>query len=289
MRLRPPVICRTVRRSLIVLAATLALAPAASAQVTAQLTPNTAGAGSHLVLDAKGTDAGLRAQTIPAGLAIGLQKGFTIDPSAAAGVCSDAQAGKNACPANSIVGTGSLDVLAEGFAFGAHGTAFTAQITFYRATPRQPGDPMGVVFFFREPTSGFQGSSIGRLEPAGDAALGQEIRFDKLPIPSLPSSLHFTLRELKLDLGAGASTPPVRVTKKKRKHRVRRHHGRYATLLSTRWAGTPPGAIALEPGGPAGAALLTNPTTCASSWLVRFEVDYSDGPQTHDAQAPCVS
>jgi hypothetical protein len=41
-------------------------------------------------------------------------------------------------------------------------------------------------------------------------------------------------------------------------------------------------------GAPAGAALLTNPTTCAGSWKVRLEVDYGDGPQTHDAAAPCA-
>jgi hypothetical protein len=266
----------------------LALAPAASAQVTAQLNPNTAGAGSHLALDAKGSDAGFRDRTIPSGLAIGLQKGFVIDPAAAAGVCSDAQSAKFTCPANSILGTGSLDVFGEGLPFGPHGSSFTAQLTFYRATPRQPSDPMGVVFSFREPTSGFQGASIGRVDTVSDPSLGEEIRFDKLPIPALPSGLHFTLRELKIDLGAGAATPPVRVKKKTTKHRVRRHRGRFATRVSSGFVGTPPGSLALEPGGPAGPALLTNPTACSGNWLVRFELDYPDGPQTHDAQAPCV-
>ena len=278
---------RAVRRLVTVLAGMLALAPAASAQVTAQLNPDTAGAGSHLLIDAKGSDAGFRSRTIPAGLAIGLQKGFAIDPSAAPGVCSDAQSAKFTCPADSIVGTGSLDVFGEGLPFGAHGSTFTAQLTFYRATPRQPGDPMGVVFSFREPTSGFQGASIGRLHAISDPTLGEEIRFDTLPIPKLPSGLYFTLRDLKIDIGAGSATPPVRV-KKKAKHRVRRHRGRYATRVSTRLAGTPPGSLVLEPGGPAGAALLTNPTTCTTGWAVRFEVDYPDGPQTHDATAPCT-
>ncbi|MCW3063542.1 MAG: hypothetical protein JWN32_714 [Solirubrobacterales bacterium] len=283
------VVSRAVRRLLPIpalLALALGLAPPAAAQVTAQLNPNTAGAGAHLILDAKGTDAGLRPQTIPSGLAIGFDRGFTFDPNAVAGVCSDEAAAKFTCPANSIVATGSIDLLGEGFAFGAHGTAFTAQLTFYRATPRQPGDPMGVVFYFREPTSNFQGASIGRLRPASDPVLGEELRFDKLPIPALPNGLHFTLREVKLDFGAGASTPPVRVARKKRGTRRTRVRGDSFTRTSARFV---PGAgFATAPTFPASAALLNNPATCAGTWRVRFEVDYGDGPQTHDAVAPCA-
>jgi hypothetical protein len=281
------VVSRAVRRLIPIPALlALALAPAAAAQVTAQLNPNTAGAGSHLILDGKGTDAGLRPQTIPSGLAIGFDKGFAFDPTAVAGVCSDDAAAKFTCPANSIVATGSIDLLGEGFAFGAHGTAFTAQLTFYRATPRQPGDPMGVVFYFREPSSNFQGASIGRLRPASDPVLGEELRFDKLPIPALPNGLHFTLRELKLDFGAGAATPPVRVTKKKRRARRSRVRGDSFTRTSARFV---PGAtFATGPTFPASAALLKNPSTCAGTWRVRLEVDYGDGPQTHDAAAPCA-
>lgn len=263
----------------------LALAPAAGAQVTAELTPNTTGAGAHLLLDAKGTDAGFRPQTIPSGLAIGVQKGFSFEPTAVAGVCADDAAAKFKCSPNSIVGTGSLDVFAEGLAFGAHGMTFTAQLTFYRAAPRQPGDRMGVVFTFREPSSGFQGASIGRLMAVAD---GDELRFDKLPIPALPSGFHFTLRELKLDFGAGASTPPVRVSKKTKARRRRAAaRGSFLTRTSERFRPGPSAGPPIIPS--AGASLVRNPTTCTGTWKVRFEVDYPDGPQPHDAGAPCAS
>jgi hypothetical protein len=275
-----------VKRLIPVFCAALVLAPAAGAQVTAQLSPNAVGAGAHLLLDASGTDAGFQAQQIPSGLAIGFQKGFAFDANAVGGVCADDAASKSKCPPNSIIGTGSLKVLGEGLAFGPHGTTFTAQLTFYRAAPRQPGDPMGVVFAFREPSSGFEGASIGRLMPATDPALGEQVRFDKLPIPALPAGFHFTLQELKLDWGAGASTPPVRVTKKKATTRRRhRHHGPWLTKISERFLGGP----ITTPLPSAAGALLSNPTACAGTWQVRFEVDYGDGAQTHDAAAPCVT
>jgi hypothetical protein len=122
--------------------------------------------------------------------------------------------------------------------------------------------------------------------PAADPALGEQIRFDKLPIPSLPSGFHFTLQELKVDFGAGASTPPVRVSKKKRsKPRRRRHHGAWLTKLGERFL---PGPVT-GPLPPAAGALLSNPTTCGGTWQVRFELDYGDGPQTRDAAAPCTT
>jgi hypothetical protein len=121
--------------------------------------------------------------------------------------------------------------------------------------------------------------------PVADPVLGEELRFDKLPIPSLPNGFHFTLRDLKLDLGAGASTPPVRVAKKKRARRTRVRGDSFARTSARYVPGT---ALGAGPTFPASAALLKNPPTCTGTWTVRLEIDYGDGPQKHDANAPCT-
>lgn len=283
----------------------IAVAPARAAMApagTATLDPVTAGAGSHLLLDAQGPGGGgFHRQEIPTGLSIALNRGFALDPAAVAGVCSDADAGNDACPAGSIVGTGVLDVFAEGLAFGPGGQHLTAQLTFYRAGPRQAGDPMGIVFSFKELSSGYHGASVGRVLTLDDPLLGLEVRWDKLPIPDLPPGLHFTLERLRVNLGAGTATPPVRVkpaAKPKRNcRRVRRHGKRYYLcrrrvksmrchrhgkryLCRRRHR-----ARAAQDGG----ALLTNPVACAGTWRVRLSLVYPSATEVRDADAPCTA
>ena len=284
---------------IVVVAGPAAAATAPAPAGTAKLQPPTPGAGSHLLLDAQGAaGAGFHRQEIPTGIALTLQRGFALSPGAVAGVCSDDLATKDQCPPNAIIGTGTLEVLGEGFAFGPSGQHFTAQLTFYRAEPRQPGDPMGAVFSFRETSSGFHGASIGRVHDTGDPLLGFEARWDQLPIPQLPPGLHFTLERLRADIGAGSATPPVRVKAKKRRHRCRkitrhtpsgrrktvfvcrkkhrRHRAAPRAVVRAAQAGTPP-------------ALLTNPATCGGSWRIRIELVYRDGTEQRDADAPCTS
>jgi hypothetical protein len=261
---------------------------------TAKLDPATPSAGAHLLLDAQGADGGgFHRQEIPTALAIDLQKGFAFEPSAVTGICSDDQAGNEQCPPNSIVGTGTLDVLAEGYAFGPNGQNFTAQLTFYRANPRQPGDPMGVVFQFREPSSGFHGASIGRLTTLDDPILGPQLRWDQLPIPKLPPGMSFTLQRLRVDIGAGTATPPQRVKpKKKRKHRCRKvtrrtRSGRKKTVFVCPKKHRKKSTKRTTAHKAQAGALLTNPPTCTGSWRVRLEITYKDGTELRDADAPC--
>src|SRR4051794_14433160 len=209
----------------------LAAAPAAASQApagTAKLDPAAAGAGSHLLIDAQGAEgAGFHRREIPTGLTIALNRGFAFAPAAAAGVCSDDDANNDSCPPNAIVGTGALDVFAEGYAFGPDGQHFTAQLTFYRANPRDPADPMGIVFSFKETSSGFHGASIGRVMTVDDGVLGSALRWDQLPTPKLPPGMSFTLERMRIALGAGSATPPQRVqptTAKKKKKKKRRCH-----------------------------------------------------------------
>ena len=281
--------------------ACITTAPAAASMApagTAKVDPPTAGAGAHLLLDAQGAaGGGFHRQEIPGGLAISFNKGFAFDPAAVGGVCSDDQASNNQCPPNSIVGTGLLDVLGEGFAFGPSGQQFTAQLTFFRAEPRQSGDPMGIVFAFREPSSGYQGTTIGRVLSIDDPLLGTQFQWGKLPIPSLPPGLHFTLERLRIDLGAGTATPPVRVRPAKRKPNCRkvRRHGRTYYLCrrkpktmrcrrsGKRWLCRKRAHKAQD-----GGAFLTNPPACAGTWRIRLELAYPSGNEVRDADAPCV-
>ena len=290
---------RLILSILVLSAGAVAAAPAAAdtSQApagTAKLSPATPGAGAHLLLDAQGNaGGGFHRQEIPTGLAIMLQKGFAFDPNAVAGICSDDQANNDACPPNSIVGTGSLDVLGEGFAFGPNGQQFTAQLTFYRANPRQAGDPMGIVFSFKETSSGYHGASIGRVTTVDDPVLGPELVWDKLPIPNLPPGLHFTLERLRVDLGAGTATPPVRVqAKKKRKARCRKvvrrtKNGKRRTVLVCRKKKTRHHTPHHARAAAAGGAFLTNPGTCTGSWRVRLQLTYPSGTERRDADAPC--
>lgn len=283
--------------------ACIAAAPAAASMApagTAKLDPSTAGAGAHLLLDAQGAaGGGFHRQEIPGSLAISFNRGFAFDPAAVGGVCSDDQAKNDACPPNSIVGTGLLDVLGEGFAFGPSGQQFTAQLTFYRANPRQPGDPMGIVFFFREPSSGYKGQTIGRVLTIDDPLLGTQIQWSNLPIPPLPPGLHFTLQRLRMDLGAGAATPPKRVRPAARQNcRRARRHGRTFYLCRRKpktmrcrrsgrlWLCTKRRhpARAAQDGG----AFLTNPAACTGTWRIRLQLAYPSGAETRDADAPCT-
>ena len=287
------------------LCAGIAAAPAAASTApagTAKLDPATAGAGAHLLLDAQGAaGGGFHKQEIPTGLSIALNKGFAFDPAAVGGVCSDDQANNDQCPPNSIVGTGLLDVLGEGFAFGLNGQQFTAQLTFYRANPRQAGDPMGMVFAFKELSSGYHGTTIGRVMALDDPVLGSQVQWDKLPIPELPPGLHFTLERLRADFGAGTATPPNRVqpTPKRKPNcrKARRHHKlvyickkkpkhmscrreKHHFVCRRRHR-----ARAAQDGG----AFLTNPTTCAGTWRVRLQLVYPSGTEVRDADAPCTA
>jgi hypothetical protein len=283
--------------ALVVACALIGAAPAAAA-TTANLAPATAGAGSHLLVDAQG---GFHKQEIPGGMTIGFNKGFAFDPAAVAGVCSDDAAANDTCPANSIVGTGVLDLLAEGFAFGPNGQQFTAQLTFYRAQARQQGDPMGIVFAFKETSSGFHGATIGRVMAIDDPLLGTQIQWDKLPFPSLPPGMQFTFERLRLDVGAGTATPPIRVkptAKKKRNCRKFRRHGKTFYRCRKRvksmrchkhgkvWiCRKKHRARAAQDGG----AFLTNPTACGGTWRVRVQLAYPSGIETRDADAPCTA
>ena len=267
------------------------LVPAASATPapdgTAFVNPATAGAGSHLKIDAKGQDGGLTPKDVPTAMTLAVQKGFTFDPAAVASTCTADQAKNYACPADSTVANGSFIGVVTGPGFGPNGHPFDAAVTFFKAPPQQSGDPAGIVFSFKESSSGFQGESIGRLmDLPSDPVYGSQIRFDKLPLPSLPPGITITINELKLDLGAGTAAPAhtPAVQRKKKHHKKKRlppcSRHRHKHCRDTRKKHARAHAAATG-------AFLTNPATCTGNWTVALEMDYASHQERREATVPC--
>src|SRR5204862_7959604 len=130
-------------------------------------------------------------------LGIAFQRGCTIDSDAIAGTCTSDQAQNYACPANSVLANGSFTGTVEGPGFGPNGQPFNAAVTLYKTTPQQSGDPAGVIFTYKETTYNFKGAGPGRLmNLPDDPTYGEQIRFDKLPLPSLPPTITITINEM---------------------------------------------------------------------------------------------
>jgi len=191
--------------SLLALASAVPAAASPMAAGTLTVKPNAPSTGSHLVVDAGANDAGFRKGQIPQGFAIGFQKGFVLDTTAVAGTCTTGQATKDACPANSVLGTGQIDV-------NLNGGTYHAAITFFRSTTAN-----GVIFYFKEPQSGFNGASEGTLKTGDAAPYDDVLEFDKLPLPDLPPGLDLQLTHLSLDIGAGSATPAKKPATHKKK------------------------------------------------------------------------
>jgi hypothetical protein len=112
-----------------------AIAAPAAAQATATATPNGTGKGAriHTTLDATQPPVSGR---LPAQTVLSVQPGFTLDLEAVAKRCTAAQAGRDACPAKSKIG--SAVVRAD-----YQGTPITVPIALYLAKPAQAGDLAG--------------------------------------------------------------------------------------------------------------------------------------------------
>src|SRR3954469_25080292 len=279
------------------LAAALATSPAAATPVpagVAAVQPNTAGAGSHLLLDARGADAGFRPNSIPTSLGWAFEKGFELNAAAAPAKCTLDQAKNEQCPPDSRLGSGAIGV-------NLTGSHATAKIDFWRADPPQPGDESGIILYFKEPDSGFTDAGTGSIRAINDGNFGQLIRFDKLPIPQLPPGVNITLDHIQIDFGAGSSAaapapgtpgagtpthPKVRLPCRRYKPRhgpnrrcVAYRHGRRYHI-----APTPTRAHASASG-----SFITTPPACdTDGWTIQLQVDYKGSPERREAQAPCA-
>lgn len=253
--------------------------PAPAGGITVK--PNAAGTGSHLLVDLQGSDAGFRKRQIPAGLALAFEKGFVIDPSAVPGTCTTSAAEKDACPANSRLGSGAIVVV-------LNGGRYTANITFFRADSAG-----GVVFYFKEPSSGFNGASLGTVKATDAAPYGSVLDFPKLPLPDLPPGLDIELQSLKLDLGAGAGSGTATKPKPKPKphHKPKRycvkHKGKGRHRRCVKWSKHKPKRKARASGA---TSFVTNPPACGGTWAVQLRWTYKDGTsEVREGAAPCAA
>ena len=216
--------------------------------------PTTLKAGSHVRVNASGNDAGFRKGQIPDAFSIAFQKGFVLKPAAAKSTCTEDKANNDSCPASSILGKGSIQVVLAG-------ARYTANLSFFRAQK-------GVIFYFKEPESGFNGASTGEVR-AGKDPYGQVLAFDKLPLPALPPGLDIRLDKLALDLGArgaqGKCTKYETTGKGKSKKRRCVKHAKAPVFI-------------------------TNPPSCPTgTWGIQIRWGYKSGEELREGSAPCAT
>lgn len=279
------------------LLATIALAAPAAAspapEGAAALQPNTPSTGSHVLLDFKDQAGGFRPKALPTALGLAFAKGFVLDTSAVPGVCTAAQANKLQCPEDSRLGAGAIGVVAYGPAFSPGGDHFLAKLGFFRAAPPVSGDTGGIVFSFKETTSGFSGASIGSIRSIDQGDYGTLIRWDKLPLPALPPGFQFTIDHLQVDLGVGSAAAPVKKPSHRRRHRRKRH---VVALPCVRYRGPRHHRHCVayrhrrrHARAAAATSFVLNPPTCAGTWAIQLQVGYKDGEEQREAAAPCVA
>ena len=214
-----------------------------------RLSPNVAGQGSRLIIDAQnlGSTGGPRVTST----VLGLQRGFKLDVRSRTGRCTRAQAESFACPASAKIGAGFAIVRATGAIVPNGSQDFRAEIDIHLAPKRRAGDLAGVVISVQEPATGQRGTVYGRLLSRPRQAFGQQLRFDSFPaVGEPPPGVELTLRRLHLEAAAF--------------RRIRRN-GRRIRLT-----------------------LIRNPARCRGSWRARSQVGFSDGTsRTTFLRTPC--
>ena len=205
---------------------------------TFRLSPNVAGQGSRLIVDAQnfGSAGGPRVTST----VLGLQRGFELDVRSRTGRCTRAQAESFSCPTAAKIGTGFAIVRATGAVVPNGSQDFRAEIDVHLAPKRRATDLAGVVISVQEPVTGQRGTAYGRLLSRPRQAFGQQLRFDSFPaVGAPPPGVTVTLRRLHLEAAAF--------------RRVRRN-GRRVRLT-----------------------LIRNPGGCRGAWRARSQVGFADG------------
>lgn len=214
-----------------------------------RVSPNVAGQGSRLIIDAQnlGTAGGPRVTST----VLGLQRGFEFDVRSRSGRCTRAQAEGFSCPAGARIGSGFAIVRATAAFFPNGFRNYRAEIDIHLGPKRKPADLAGVVISIQEPETSQQGTVYGRLVSRPRQAFGQQLRFDSFPaVGDPPPGVEVSLRRLHIEASAF--------------RRIRRN-GRRVRL-----------------------ALIRNPRGCKGFWRARSHVGFSDGTsRTTFLRAPC--
>jgi hypothetical protein len=258
----------------------------------ATLKPNTPSSGAHLLIDAKGSDAGFRQNQIPTQLGWAFEKGFVLDATAAPKKCTVDQAKKQQCPDGSQLGAGDIGVTLP----GDHATA---KIQFFRADPPNPGDESGIILYFNDAQDGYSDAGIGSIRHSDDPAYGELIRFDKLPLPNLPPGLNITLDHIQLDFGAGTFTgatetgdgsPHTHHKVRLKCKRYRPRHGKHRKCVAYRHGKKGRVEARTRAHASASGSFIVNPPSCdADGWTIQLQVDYKSGGERREAQAACAA
>ena len=216
---------------------------------TFRLSPDIAGQGSRLIIDAQnlGTAGGPRVTST----VLGLQRGCKLDVRSRTGRCTRTQAESFSCPASARIGSGFAVVRATGAIVPNGSQDYRAEIDIYLGPKRKPRDLAGVVILIQEPETGQRGTVYGRLLSRPRQAFGQELRFDRFPaVGDPPPGVEVSLHRLHLEASAF--------------RRIRRD-GRRIRLT-----------------------LIRNPYGCNGFWRARSQVGFSDGTsRTTFLRAPC--
>ena len=258
------------RRITITTTAALVLMLAGSAQaqdttITGGLTPNTAGAGSHVHVEVGGTAPEL-AGSLPESVSLGVQRGFALDVRAVKVRCTGSAVTDGACPAASRIGSGKAVVRTTGLL----NAEVPATIDVFLADRLQPSDVASAVVVISG--LGISRAVRTRLLAPASGPFGYELRLEGIAgaVPAVPG-VSLALRSLTLDLGARrrvtkTTTERVRVTRDGRRVTIRRKVKRRVTYN-----------------------LLTNPKTCTTgAWVVRLTVRTAGVDSLRDVAVPCV-
>jgi hypothetical protein len=215
--------------------ALLAATALAAPFATLTANPSKAGKGSTATLDVKPP----KPNQNPRSITLRVVKGVAFDARAVAAKCSAQQANANKCPAKSRIGGGSTDVTVSSTSNPPlfPPTKGTVQVDLFLAPAPKAGDKAGVVAHFKVSQTGQEGHVTGRVTPINSGKFGLRTSFDNLDTAlKPPAGTKGHIDHMHLTYGV---------------HRTVNKNGKNVTYN-----------------------LITNPSTCNSSWPYDITLGY---------------
>jgi hypothetical protein len=222
------------------------------------LVPAGAGQPSRLEVDADPRTGGTEREA-PQAVTIAIARGLRIDTRSRARLCSDAQARDQACPEESRIGRGHVEVTVSGYLMPGGSLDVISSLDAFLARPSQPGDIAAVVLQVKELVSEQQSFVRGRIVPVARGRFGTELRFDELPGGRAPEggSVTSEVKRLRLMVRASRRANVVRRVRRRRVVRNVRLH------------------------------LLRNPRTCRGSWPYELRVRFPSREERRPGAIAC--